>query len=171
MPDAWNEAFNLIKDYLQYLGSRIIDVGTGFGTLTNFLLENTYAEIVSIDPDELALQKAKINFEKYIKQQRLKLYKASGENIPFADKYFDSAISMMSMHHVSNISKGIREMMRVSKKILIIVDWKPNAAGVFNPHSADELKIKMSQVISEMQKLQASIVNGEYWYGCILKLK
>jgi ubiquinone/menaquinone biosynthesis C-methylase UbiE len=169
--NPWEEALSVIRNYLDRLGSKVIDVGTGFGILTEFLLKNTNdVEIVSIDPEDWALENARIKFDNYIKIGRLKLYKAYAESIPFPDKYFDSAISMMVMHHLPNPVDGIKEMIRVSKKIVIIVDWKPNAAKIYNPHSSEELEYKMNIVIDELRRNNVIPIDGKFWYGGIINV-
>jgi len=54
--------------------------------------------------------------------QTVSLLQASGEALPFADASFDAVSEFSILHHVSNPSAIVREMLRVARKAVVIVD-------------------------------------------------
>lgn len=50
------------------------------------------------------------------------LLQAAGEALPFADKSFDVVSEFADLHHVPNPSAVVREMLRVARKSIVIVD-------------------------------------------------
>jgi len=54
--------------------------------------------------------------------QTARLVQASGEALPFANASFDVVCEFSILHHVPNPSAVVREMLRVSRKAVVIVD-------------------------------------------------
>jgi ubiquinone/menaquinone biosynthesis C-methylase UbiE len=50
------------------------------------------------------------------------MLQASGENLPFADKSFDAVTEFSTLHHVANPCAVVKEMLRVARKAVVIVD-------------------------------------------------
>jgi ubiquinone/menaquinone biosynthesis C-methylase UbiE len=50
------------------------------------------------------------------------LVRGSGDLLPFADQSFDAVCEISVLHHVSNPSIVVSEMMRVARKLVIIAD-------------------------------------------------
>ena len=50
------------------------------------------------------------------------LLQASGEALPFADASFDAVSEFSTLHHVSNPSAVVREMLRVARRAVVIAD-------------------------------------------------
>jgi SAM-dependent methyltransferase len=46
---------------------------------------------------------------------------AVAEHLPFADKSFDAAMAILTIHHWSDVSAGLAEMQRVARRRVVIV--------------------------------------------------
>jgi SAM-dependent methyltransferase len=47
------------------------------------------------------------------------------ENLPFADRQFDAAMAVLTVHHWTDIEAGLREMRRVVKDRIVILTFDP----------------------------------------------
>ncbi len=49
---------------------------------------------------------------------------ASASSLPFPDKSFDAAMALLTVHHWPDIRAGLREMVRVARKRVVIFTWE-----------------------------------------------
>jgi ubiquinone/menaquinone biosynthesis C-methylase UbiE len=91
-------------------GDRILDVGCGTGSLTGVLAEFAGVKsIVGIDLAEVYLQSAR----ERIRDLRVSFKTGDATNLPFADKSFDRALSMLVLQFVPDAKTAVSEMRRV----------------------------------------------------------
>ena len=89
----------------------VLDVGTGPGKFITVLKEVfPSAQITGVDPMQESLEEAKKNYPEVAFVQGV------AERLPFATGTFDVVSISMALHHLSKISKGLRETKRVVKK-------------------------------------------------------
>lgn len=84
---------------------KLLDVGCGTGISTNFFECNS----IGIDPSKGLLNIGKGN-----------LIYGKAEKLPFNDKYFDIVISVTAIHNFDDPEKALNEIIRVSKKKIVI---------------------------------------------------
>ncbi|HSF96320.1 MAG TPA: class I SAM-dependent methyltransferase [Thermohalobaculum sp.] len=53
---------------------------------------------------------------------------AVAENLPFADKSFDAAMTVLSVHHWTDRRRGLAEMRRVARGPIVILTFDPESA-------------------------------------------
>lgn len=53
---------------------------------------------------------------------------ANAESLPFADRTFDAALSVLSLHHCIDPEAALGELSRVADKVVVLT-WDPRAAG------------------------------------------
>jgi ubiquinone/menaquinone biosynthesis C-methylase UbiE len=97
----------------------LLDVGSATGRgLRDFAAALPGAFICGVEPvGELVRQGvASGNIQKVL------LLRASGDALPFADASFDVVSEFSILHHVPQPSKVVREMLRVARRAIIIVD-------------------------------------------------
>jgi ubiquinone/menaquinone biosynthesis C-methylase UbiE len=117
--------------------------------------------IYSIDPSVEALEGARLMF----RDSDLRLIRAAAEEIPFDDDYFDLVVSLFTTHHLGDLARGFREMLRVTRGRLVIIEWSPASARVHNPHSPEELARTREELLSVIRAVPHRIVNRGLWYG------
>ncbi len=145
-------------------GHRILDVGTGFGTVTARLLREDGTAVTSIDPEAWYFDSLRKKFDREIRDGRLNLMKVGIESIPFPDGFFDSSIAVCSLHHLSDPALGIKAMERVSARRIIVADWSPVTAGLYNPHSRVDLKRNKEAIKSYALNGRYQIEEGDVWF-------
>ena len=82
-----------------------VDVATGGGHVTRRLRERGL-EVVSVDPSP-GMQADVVS---------------RAEELPFADGSFDLAVCRLAAHHFEDVGAGIREMARVARDLVLVVD-------------------------------------------------
>ncbi|QGA69007.1 class I SAM-dependent methyltransferase [Sulfolobus sp. E11-6] len=150
---------------------RILDVGTGFGRNVRFLANiiPLPREIWSIDADEDVIKRVKTELEKEKIGEGIYFKQALVEDLPFEDNYFDYTISVMLLHHMSSIEKGIKEMFRVTKNggMVIIVDYAPDAHTLHftTPHNKSDF-FEPEKVVEIIRNLcnNYEVKNFKMWY-------
>ena len=55
--------------------------------------------------------------------KRLPVVQAFAEFLPFKDNSFDAVMAILTIHHWSNIERGLKEAVRVAKKQLVLLTW------------------------------------------------
>lgn len=88
---------------------KVLNLGCGTCLLDEKLLDNGY-DIVSVDIYDGNLT------------EKIKPVVYDGENIPFKDNNFDYALLMSVLHHVPDQKKFLKEVKRVSKRIIVNED-------------------------------------------------
>ncbi|MFX1450963.1 MAG: class I SAM-dependent methyltransferase [Promethearchaeota archaeon] len=107
---------------------KILDVGTGLGTVPILILEKfekiSDIKIYGIDPSPIAISNATKFTKEYGYQKAIEYKLGSFEDIPFPEKSFDLIISNASFNLCTNKIKAIDEMYRVvkNKGQIIIAD-------------------------------------------------
>lgn len=101
-------------------GKRVADIGGGTGSLA-VLLAGLKAEVVIVDPSASMTAIA----EK--KEQRIKVVRASAEEMPLAGISFDVVCMKDCLHHIVNRKKALNEAVRVLKPggKMVILEFYP----------------------------------------------
>lgn len=95
--------------------SKVLDVGCGNGVVDIYIAKKTGCKITGIDLSGVRVNSAKnyLNNEVVDVKQRVNFIKASGENLPFADKAFTHIISQAAIYHIHDKKKALSEIYRV----------------------------------------------------------
>lgn len=113
-------AFDIAIPLMRGIGAtRVLDVGCGTGKAIRAIGEAApEIEVVGIDPSPDLLAVAR---ERYgIPADRL--IEGSGQRLPFPDKSFDAVLAVAVLHHVPDPWAVVAEMIRVSRRFVLISD-------------------------------------------------
>ena len=105
-------------------GRRILDIGCGRGSLARSLADRG-ACVYGVDPNCEALAAAR----RAVPEGTFR--PAGAEALPFADRSFDGAVFLNSLHHVPEVAmlSALREAARVTKPAARVVVVEPLAEG------------------------------------------
>ncbi len=145
-------------------GTRILDVGTGFGTVVTKLLSNPMIKVTSVDPEAWAFDRLKTSYSAEIRTGRLKLVKKKIEHLDMGEEIFDTAIAIGSLHHLKDPVKGIVKMEQATQGRIVITDWNSKSAGIHNPHTTEDLELKEKTIRRHASDHNYSVSNYDYWY-------
>lgn len=111
---------------------KILDLGCGFGTLTQHLL-GISGEIYGVDisPASIAIAKKKV------KSSKVFFKAANAHDLSFKKGFFDLIVGNAVLHHL-NVDKALSEIFRTLKKGGKIIFFEPN---LINPEVFLERKI------------------------------
>ena len=92
-------------------GQRVIDVGSGPGTLTAELVARLGADhVAAVDPSEPFVAAVRT------RHPGVAVFQASAESLPFEAGIFDAALAQLVVHFMADPVAGLREMGRVTRR-------------------------------------------------------
>ena len=108
----------------QLAGADILEVGSGAGRFTRVVLEQTAANLYSVDYST-AVEANLIN-NRDLANGRLHLFQASITDLPFADGSFDKVFCFGVLQHTPSFEGSVRALIQKAKKGgEIVVDFYP----------------------------------------------
>lgn len=91
----------------------VLNVGAGSGSY-----EPRARRVVAVEPSRVMLaQRA---------PDAAPVARAVAEHLPFADGAFDAATALLTVHHWSDASRGLSELRRVARRVVVLT-WDPEA--------------------------------------------
>lgn len=85
--------------------SRVLEIGAGWGELSDRIIDATGAEVITTDYAPLMVQAAK--------ERGLAVALADAQHLPFADGTFDVVVANLMLYHLPDIDAGLEEIKRV----------------------------------------------------------
>jgi len=107
----------IFRQICQALGQSesVLNVGAGTGSY-----EPSHVDTVAVEPSiEMIRQR----------QNKANVVQGCAEALPFKDAAFDSALAILTIHHWSNLERGLKECARTSKRTVTILTWDPESPG------------------------------------------
>lgn len=106
----WNkkEIDKIIEVIKPYLKNNCLDIGCGYGEITNEL--NKIIPTQGMDISDIAIQKSKKNYP------HIEFEQGSATNIPFPDNSFNTVFAGELIEHVPDTSKMFSEFWRILKQ-------------------------------------------------------
>lgn len=93
----------------------VVNIGAGTGSY-----EPSDRDVLAIEPSEVMIRQRPRGAARCIQ--------ASAEALPLASASFDAAMAVLTMHHWTDLERGLREMARVARRRVVLVTWVPDAA-------------------------------------------
>jgi SAM-dependent methyltransferase len=91
---------------------RVLNVGAGTGSY-----EPAGRDVVAVDPSAVMLSQRPAG--------SAPAFRAAAEELPFDDDGFDAVMAVFSDHHWGDRAAGMREMLRVARKRVVVVNMDP----------------------------------------------
>ena len=99
-------------------GESLLDIGCAEGTIPYFISQKKDVSVHGVDV--FFKRKPLIPFTRY-----------EGGVLPFEDKVFDCSLAVDALHHCEDITGMVKEMMRISDRIIIKDHYFQNGGGLF----------------------------------------
>lgn len=127
-------------------GGDVLEVGTGKGHLAIGLAKRGI-RFTTIDIDQTTLTIAKHNLKEHGVLSQVCLKRMDAEKLRFKDSAFDHVISVNFIHHAKHPKLCISEMIRVSRRCIVIADLNKRGEAVMDKvHKLDGRKHKKSRM-------------------------
>jgi SAM-dependent methyltransferase len=111
-------------------GQRVLDVGCGPGALTAELVSRVGAgNVAAVDPSDPFVAAARE------RHPDVDVQRAAAEELPFADRSFDAALTQLVVHFMTDPVAGLREMARVTRDDGVVAACVWDHAGGRGPLS------------------------------------
>ena len=105
-------------------GSIIADIGAGTGGYSRAIAEQGFF-LYAVEPSSVMRSQS-------IKHSRVQWFTGFAENIPLLTSSVDAVISVLAIHHFSNLENALSEMNRVARRgALIILTFDPSLGKKF----------------------------------------
>ncbi len=136
----------------------ILEVGTGRGHMTA-VLANEGFKVTSIDLDRKAQEFAKTELRAKKLDKLITLKIMNAERLRYKDNSFDYVVSVNFMHHAKNPKKCLKEMVRVAKDELVVVDINKKGERIMEKvHKLDGHAHPLSKM--SLSEIEASLKKG-----------
>lgn len=121
---------------------RILDIGMGDCGCMSFFLAKRGFTVIGIDHAPKAIFKARKTAKKEQFRGTFEAKLCKAENLSFPDNTFDGVVAYHSFHHMNNIERVIKEMIRVCKEngYILISDLHEKGRKVYK-HEPDKGKL------------------------------
>ena len=97
---------------------RILNVGAGAGSY-----EPLGREVTAVEPSASMRAQRPISMVPAVD--------AVAEDLPFPDKYFDASMATFTVHQWTDLEKGLREVRRVTRGVVVILSCNPSLVQRF----------------------------------------
>ena len=87
----------------------------------------------------------------------MKLIQGVAEDLPFRDNGFDVSLGILTIHHWSNISMGLQEMLRVSKNKIVLFTWIGYGSDFWLEEYIPEIKGVDEKLFPTLEELNRSL--------------
>src|SRR5262249_7090746 len=94
----------------------VLNVGAGAGSY-----EPGHLKVTAVEPSAAMIQQRP--------EGDAMVVQAAAEDLPFEDKSFDACMAILTVHHWSDVPKGLREMRRVTRGKIVILTCDPLASN------------------------------------------
>ena len=112
--DAAAAREELIRLAGRFHGKRVLDVGTGCGSLAVVLAQHGFAvTTIDINADSLNCIRERTDHLSRKTVDRIRFVKADALRLPFRSQTFDGVFSFDSLHHMPDCPATVAEMLRV----------------------------------------------------------
>jgi len=95
--------------------STILDIATGTGDLAILFSTTSATEIIGLDISQGMLDIGKQKIEAQKLDTKIQMVLGDGENIPYADNYFDVITVAYGVRNFEHLEKGLSEILRTLK--------------------------------------------------------
>jgi ubiquinone/menaquinone biosynthesis C-methylase UbiE len=170
--------YNNLKDDL---GERIVEIGSGIGNMTSFLLGREL--VVGTEISSPNIRKLKKKFSKQ-KNFKIKNYNIENEFTELKKHRPDTVLCINVLEHIKDDSKALKNMYRVLEKkgkLLLLVPASKliygtvdKADGHYRRYNKKELRMKLKDANFKILKeryMNLPGMIGWFYHGKILKIK
>jgi ubiquinone/menaquinone biosynthesis C-methylase UbiE len=119
--DLNHASITAIEEHIK--GTSVLEVGAGHGFLALHLCEKYQYSVADI-----------VVQERLKHHPRITVFEANCEQLPFADSQFDTVICTHTLEHVRNLHSAMKELRRVSKRLIIVVPRQRPYKYTFDLH-------------------------------------
>lgn len=152
-----DDELNLVGQWVFQISSNrpliYIDIGTGTGRILKELLRHSPKKIFAVDQSESMLNQLKLNYQKAIKDEIVKVVFSNSDKIPLSSRTVDISTSLHLFKHLPNVEPTLREINRVLKMGGYLIFDVLNRDSVVRFNLGSCFALSKTEIISKLQKM------------------
>jgi SAM-dependent methyltransferase len=94
----------------------VVNVGAGTGSY-----EPSDRDVIAVEPSEVMIRQRP--------PDAAPCRQGAAEALPLETASVDAAMAVLTVHHWSDLARGLKEMARVARKRVVVMTWVPDAAS------------------------------------------
>ena len=161
--ERYFEQYPFLTSYLDKFKGYVLEVGTGYGTVAQYLHDSSIVQYAGLDIAQGPLD--------ILKARGIRWYHGDVLDLSFSDNTFDGVVSIGCLHHTGDLQKGIDELHRVLKvggdALIMLYNEAAERPAVDNntkgqpaPHIEYISEGDVSKLFNEWREVTFKIENG-----------
>jgi SAM-dependent methyltransferase len=147
-----------------YLGKRVLEIGSGIGNITKFLLDRDLIIATDVEPQYLVLMKN--TFGKY-KKFLIEHLDLSGTEIErYRSHHIDSVICFNVLEHIEQDEKALKNILNLLEpkgRLLLLVPSHPWLYGGLDQHLGHHRRYGKKELKNKLEALGFKVVFLKYF--------
>jgi SAM-dependent methyltransferase len=150
----------IFSKFHPFLGRRVLEIGSGVGNITKFLLDRDLVIATDVEPQYLQLLKN--NFEKYRKFLIEYLDISGTEMVRYRSHHIDSVICFNVLEHIEQDEKVLRNIFDVLEpkgRLLLLVPSHPRLYGTLDQHLGHHRRYGRKDLKNKLETIGFNIIS------------
>jgi SAM-dependent methyltransferase len=149
----------------RWVGRRVLEIGSGIGNLSAFLIERDCERLVLTDTREEYLDRLRTRFAKHPNVAVARLYLPT-ELGALAGQHFDTIICLNVLEHVDDDTaslQAIRRMLAPAGRLILLVPALPALYGTIDTALGHHRRYKRAPLTSLLEATGFKVAHVEYF--------
>jgi glycosyltransferase involved in cell wall biosynthesis len=147
-----------------FLGRRVLEIGSGIGNITKFLLDRDLVIATDVEPKYLTLLKN--TFGKYKKFKVERLYIPGSEVERYRSYHIDSVICFNVLEHIEQDETALRkifDLLEPGGRLLLLVPSHPWLYGSLDQHLGHHRRYGKKELKNKLEAMGFKVIFLEYF--------
>ena len=149
----------------RWVGRRVLEIGSGIGNLSAFLIERDCERLVLTDTREEYLDRLRMRFAKHPSVSVARLY-LPAELGALTGQHFDTIICLNVLEHVDDDTaslRAIRRMLAPAGRLILLVPALPALYGTIDKALGHHRRYKRAPLTSLLEATGFKVAHVEYF--------
>jgi SAM-dependent methyltransferase len=154
----------IFSKFRPFLGKRVLEIGSGIGNITKFLLDRDLVIATDVEPKYITLLKN--TFGKYKKFMVERLYIPGAEIERYRSYHIDSVICFNVLEHIERDEKALKniyELLEPGGRFLLLVPSHPWLYGSLDQHLGHRRRYSRRELRNKLEAIGFRVIYLKYF--------
>jgi len=154
----------IFSKFRPFLGRRVLEIGSGTGNITKFLLDRDLVIATDVEPKFLTLLKN--TFGKYKKFMIERLYVPGAEIERYQSYHIDSVICFNVLEHIERdetVLRNIYDLLKPGGRFLLLVPSHPWLYGCLDQHLGHRRRYRRRELRNTLEAMGFRVIYLKYF--------